>query len=357
VAAAPRGADVSGLALRLAERGRLPTPLVRLGIRRLLRRRLAGLGGDTAEAAFLEAMRRSPIALATEASRRQHYEVPPAFFERVLGPHLKYSACLFRDPGARGPAAGELAEAEARMLDLTLERAGLADGQDVLELGCGWGSLTLHGAERFRRSRFTAVSHSAPQRRFIEERAGARGITNVRVVTCDMNDFAPEGRFDRVVSVEMFEHMRNWEALLRRVRSWTRDDGRLFLHVFAHRARTYAFEDRGSDDWMARHFFTGGMMPAADLLERLALPWKVEERHVVDGRHYARTARAWVENLDAHRAELAAILAQAGAGKEAPLALGRWRLFFLACEELFGYRSGNEWVVVHARLAPGEEQS
>jgi cyclopropane-fatty-acyl-phospholipid synthase len=343
---------MSGLGVELAERGLLPTRMLRLGIRRLLRRRLAGLGGAAEEAAFLEAMRASHVALVPDESRRQHYEVPAAFFERVLGPALKYSACLFEDPDARGPAAPELKAAERRMLDLTIERAGLADGQSILELGCGWGSLALHAARRFPRARLTAVSHAPSQRRFLEARLRERGLSNVRVVTCDMNDYDPGERFDRVVSVEMFEHMRNWEALLARVRTWTKDDGRLFLHVFAHRARTYPFEDRGRDDWMARHFFRGGLMPAADLLDRLRIPWRVEQRHAVDGRHYARTARAWLENLECRRDDLERVLRETGVAANPRRELRRWRMFFLACEELFGWDDGREWFVVHARLAP-----
>ncbi|MFM8387591.1 MAG: SAM-dependent methyltransferase [Planctomycetia bacterium] len=337
---------MSGPLLAAAERGLLPTALVRVGIRRLLRKRLAQLGGPEQEQAFLAQMRTAPIALATADSRRQHYEVPPAFFERVLGPHLKYSSCWF-DSGAE-----DLATAERRMLDLTMERAQLADGQRILELGCGWGSLTLAMAARFPAARITAVSHSRPQREFIEARARERGLANVEVRTCDMNDFDAGARHDRVVSVEMFEHMRNWEALLSRVHGWLEPTGRLFLHVFAHRARTYPFEDRGRDDWMARHFFTGGLMPAADLLGRLSIPFRVEEAWTVDGRHYAQTAARWRENLDRERAEVERILAGAGAGGEAHLAAGRWRLFFLACEELFGFDKGREWPVVHARLVP-----
>lgn len=343
---------MSTLATELVERGLVPDALVRRGIRGLLERRLADdVPGDPearerAAATVRAAMDEAPVAVATDAANRQHYEVPAGFYELVLGRHLKYSSCYY-------PTGREtLDEAEAAMLALTCRRADLADGQDVLELGCGWGSLSLWMAERYPSSRITSVSNSAPQRRFIEARATSRGLDNLTVRTADMNDFRPEGSFDRVVSVEMFEHMRNWRALLDRVAAWLRPDGRLFLHVFCHRDVPYFFEDEGEDDWMARHFFTGGLMPSLALPGQVAGRLEVEARWAVEGTHYQRTARHWLEKLDARRGAVSALFTEVYGPDEAERWVRRWRLFFMACEELFGYRDGAEWLVGHTRLRP-----
>jgi len=338
-------------AIALAERGWVPEPLVRLGIRRLLRDRLASetRRAPDPEAAlerFVRSMSEAELAPVPHLANRQHYEVPAAFFEAVLGRHMKYSCGLWE------PDASTLDEAEAAMLDLTCRRAGLEDGQRILDLGCGWGSLSLWAAERYPKSRVTAVSNSESQGAFVRERAAARGLANLEVVTADMNRFSPAGRFDRVVSVEMFEHMRNWPELLRRIGGWVEPDGRLFVHVFAHRRFAYPYEVDGDGDWMARHFFTGGIMPAHELLSRVPGPFEVEERWLVPGTHYARTAEAWLSRLDAGRARAVAALATDLPRREAELQVGRWRLFFLACAELFAFAGGEEWVVSHCRLRP-----
>ena len=343
-------------AIDLAERGLVPEPLIRFGIRRLLRERLAAetRRADDPRLAlsrFVGVMASSQLAPVPQLANRQHYEVPPAFFDVVLGRHLKYSSALWE------PGTETLDEAEAAMLELTCRRAGVADGQRILELGCGWGSLCLWMAERYPRSSVTAVSNSASQGAFVRERAQARGLANLEVVTADMNRFAPAGRFDRVVSVEMFEHMRNWPELLRRIGAWLEPDGRLFVHVFAHRQFAYPFEVDGDGDWMARHFFTGGIMPAHELLSFVPGPLEVEERWLLPGTHYARTAEAWLARLDAGRARAIAVLATVMPRREAELQFGRWRIFFLACAELFGFAGGEEWVVSHSRLRPAGGRS
>jgi cyclopropane-fatty-acyl-phospholipid synthase len=350
--AAWRGRPSPG-AIGLAERGWAPDALVRLGIRHLLRRRLRDerTTDVEAESALLRARlaewRTSPLAVGTADANDQHYEVPASFYQAALGPRLKYSACWYRTGGE------SLAEAEEAMLALTCERAGLADGQDVLELGCGWGSLSLWMAERYPRARITAVSNSHSQRGFIEARASERGLANLRVVTADLREFSAAGRFDRVVSVECFEHLRNHAELFRRIAGWLKPDGRLFVHVFVHRTAAYAFTDGGDDDWMTRHFFGGGMMPADQLLlyyqDHLALVdhWRV------NGRHYGRTAEHWLANLDRRRPAAAAALAAGGLDRAAAaLQLNRWRIFFMACAELWGFRGGNEWFVGHYLFRP-----
>jgi cyclopropane-fatty-acyl-phospholipid synthase len=336
----------------MIDRGLVPEPLLRHGVRVVLRERLAEqreIYGDQRETAltrFVEHMRASPIALLPGKANEQHYEVPAEFYALVLGARRKYSSAYYD-----GPNVG-LDEAERAMLAMSVERAQLDDGMDVLELGCGWGSLTLYMAERFPGSRIVAVSNSSSQRRHIECQAVERGLDNVKIVTADMNGFAPEQRFDRIVSVEMFEHMRNWEVLLARARTWLRDDGLLFQHVFAHREYVYTFEDRGPSDWLTRHFFGGGMMPCHDLLDHLQIPFQVEQRWLVDGTHYGRTAEHWLDNLETRRAPVLAVFAATYGVGAAKLWFQRWRLFFLACAEMFAYADGREWFVSHNLLRP-----
>jgi cyclopropane-fatty-acyl-phospholipid synthase len=335
----------------LAESGRLPDALIRVGIRRMLAERLDEMaaGGPEAtarrKAAFVEACRKSPIALVPELANEQHYEVPPAFFETVLGPRLKYSCGLW-EPG------DDLAASEERMLAATAERAELEDGMAILDLGCGWGSFTLWAAERFPNARIVAVSNSAPQRRHVEARAAERGLYGVTVTTADINRFEPQGRFDRVVSVEMFEHVRNHERLLARIADWLAPEGKLFVHHFCHREHAYPYEDRGPGDWMARHFFSGGMMPSADWLLHFPADCAVERRWSVSGTHYAKTSEAWLAQLDAHRDRVTSLFATTYGARDAARWVQRRRIFFLACAELFAYRDGTEWSVAHLRLAP-----
>jgi cyclopropane-fatty-acyl-phospholipid synthase len=323
---------------RIVDSGLVPEPILRAGIRAVCALRLREQRRAD-QAAFVAQLRASDVAIETDAANTQHYEVPAEFFERVLGPHLKYSACYWPT------GVTTLAAAEAAMLVLYAERAQLADGQRILDLGCGWGSFALWAAARYPRSRITAVSNSATQRAFIERTAASRGLANLEVRTADVRTLAlPAASFDRVVSIEMFEHMRNYELLLRRIAGWLAPTGALFVHVFAHRRYAYPFDDNGPSDWMAREFFTGGIMPSTDLLPQFDADLRVADAWQLDGTHYARTAEAWYANLVAQRTAIEALLGRRS--------YQRWRVFFLACAELFGYARGREWLVAHYRFVP-----
>ncbi len=338
--------DSTAVAVNWVEQGLVPDRVVRLGIRRLLKERLLELRSDDAAAsaelaqAFLDELRGAPLAPLPDKANEQHYEVPAAFFGAVLGAHRKYSGCFW------GEGSETLAQAEAAALAATCERAGLADGQRVLELGCGWGSLTLWMAERHRGSHITALSNSNSQREYIEAQAARRGLTNVRVITRDINAFDTTERFDRVVSVEMFEHLRNWPDAFARVARWLRPDGRFFMHVFAHRGAPYAFVERDASDWMSRHFFSGGMMPSDDLALHCQDDLRLLQRWRWDGTHYQRTAEAWLRNMDSQRAALWPLFERTY-GVDAGVWWMRWRLFFMSVAELFGFDSGQQWWVSH----------
>jgi len=330
----------------IVERDLVPDWLLRHGIRRLLAARLRQEDQGTTEAQrahllrYVEQLKSSPIAVQTSAANAQHYEVPAAFFSLVLGRHHKYSCGLWDD-------AVTLDDAEQHMLELTATRAQLADGQRVLDLGCGWGAFSLFAAERYPNSQVTGVSNSQSQRQFIEARARERGLTNLEIVTADINTFEAGRTFDRIVSVEMMEHVRNYQRLFRKVASWMHADSLLFSHIFTHRRFAYPFEVRDAGDWMAEHFFTGGQMPSDDLFLYFQEDLSLRNHWVINGRHYEQTAEAWLANMDQHRDKILSLFADVYGKGEAVRWFVRWRLFFMACAESWGYKGGDEWLVSH----------
>jgi cyclopropane-fatty-acyl-phospholipid synthase len=339
------------LAISIAERAWMPDALLRAGIRALCRERLASAGARdprraaVAADAFFASIADSPLVLEADRANAQHYEQPAELFRLMLGPQLKYSCALWED------GAADLAAAEDLALARSCEHAQLCDGQEVLELGCGWGSLSLWMARHYPASRITAISNSASQRRWIEARAAERGLANLQVLTTNIDAFNTDRRFDRIVSVEMFEHVRNWPRMFARVHGWLRPGGRFFMHVFCHRLVPYPFEEEGAGNWMGRYFFSGGMMPSADLAARCRGALREKQRWWWPGTHYQLTAEAWLANLDRQRDEAIAVLARAHGERHALLWLQRWRMFLLACSELFGYAEGSEWGVSHHLFA------
>jgi cyclopropane-fatty-acyl-phospholipid synthase len=333
-------------AIKAVERLPLPDSLTRAGVAFLVSRtaRRLAVADPAGEERFARAMADYPVAIHTADANAQHYEVPAAFFGHFLGPHRKYSCCLYE-------GAATLGDAEAAALEATVARAGLADGQRILELGCGWGSLSLFMAARYPNARITAVSNSTSQRARIEEQAAERGLANLTVITADMNAFEGDGRFDRIISVEMFEHMSNWELLLARVHRWLEVEGRLFIHIFTHAHASYRFDQANKSDWIAQHFFTGGIMPGHGLIRHFPHLFEVEEEWRWNGRHYERTALDWLAHYDHHIAEIRPILADIY-GRHAGLWERRWRLFLLATAGLFGHGRGEVWGVSHYRLRP-----
>jgi cyclopropane-fatty-acyl-phospholipid synthase len=332
------------------EKGWLPDTAIRMGIRRLCRQRLDSLNQGSLElnqkeaSHYVAALKSSALAVHTREANEQHYEVPAEFFELVLGRHRKYSSGYWTDD------CRDLSDAEELALTVSIARAEIVDGMQILELGCGWGSLTLAMASRFPNSKIVALSNSASQRESIENRAESRGLKNIHVITrniAEVDNLAQEfGHFDRVVSIEMFEHLRNYELLFKKVSDWLKPSGKLFTHVFSHKSFSYFFDTEGEDNWMGKYFFTGGQMPAHELFAHFQRDLTLEQQWAWDGTHYARTSEAWLDNMDQNHDQIMGIF-RSVYGEQASVWFQRWRVFFMSCAELFNYDQGREWGVSH----------
>ena len=336
--------------IKLAENGTLPDFMIEFGIKRLCNQRLIwaeNIGPEKLQShhqEWVEKLKDSPIALVPEKANEQHYELPPGFFELCLGKHLKYS-CGFWEPSTK-----DLDTSELLMLEKSVQRAQLSDNMDILELGCGWGSLTLFMARKYPNSKITAVSNSNDQRKFIENKCSSEGITNVKVITCDMNDFDIDKQFDRVVSIEMFEHMRNYKILLHKISNFLKDGGKLFVHIFTHHTMVYPYEDNGPGDWMAREFFSGGIMPSHNLLLNFQDDLKIESQWKLSGTHYSKTSYAWLKEMDSNKSNIMRIFKDTYGADNAKMWFQRWRIFYLSCAVMFGMKNGTEWGVSHYRF-------
>jgi len=333
--------------IKLAEKGFIPDALIRFGIRRLSKVRLDWANNSEPDIIaerhqkWVDELKKSPIALVPEKANEQHYEVPPSFFEHCLGPHLKYSSGYWPD------GVNSLEESEEAMLALSCERAEIINGNKILELGCGWGSLTCYMAIKYPESQITAVSNSKDQKEFILKRCAQNKISNVKIITADMNEFDTKDKFDTVISIEMFEHMRNYEKLLSRISGFLKSKGKLFIHIFTHDLLAYPFEDQGDGDWMAREFFSGGMMPSHNLLLYFQDDLKIKQVWRLSGIHYERTSLAWLNEMDKNKIIIIDIFKKTYGEKNAQLWFQRWRIFYMSCEQLFGYDNGKEWGVSH----------
>lgn len=332
---------------KLVEQNKVPDFLLRKGIRKLLQQRLDDENKGNVETQqahlmkLIADLKASPIAVNTADANEQHYEVPTEFYQYCLGKNLKYSSGYWK------LGVTDIDTSEDDMLELTCQRAGLLNGQHVLELGCGWGSLSLFMAAKFPLSTFKVVSNSRTQKIFIDEQARQRGISNLTVLTADMNTFTIADKFDRVVSVEMFEHMRNYQLLMAKVASFLKDDGKLFIHIFTHKAYTYLFEVKDETDWMSKYFFTGGIMPSDDLMFYFNDDLVVENHWLVSGTHYAKTSEAWLANMDKHKKNIMPLFEQTYGKDQAVKWWVYWRLFYMACAELWNFNQGCEWMVSH----------
>lgn len=343
---------MSALIDRLLENNGVPDPLIRLGIRWLLKRKLRQefLPDEAQRLArvktFADELKQMPIAIETEAANEQHYEVPAPFYTMCLGPRLKYSSGLWED------GVTTLAEAEERMLDLYCQRAALADGQRILDLGCGWGSLSLYLAQRYPHAQIIGLSNAHHQREFIMAQAQARGLSNLTIETGNIVTYEFNQPFDRIVSIEMMEHMKNYQALFKKLQGWLKPEGMMLVHIFTHARYPYHFEDADGTDWLTRYFFTGGTMPSDDLFSQFQDDLTLTDQWVVNGQHYQKTAEAWLANMDAHRPEIMALFKQVYGPDQALKWWVYWRVFYMACAELWGYDHGREWHVVHYRFKP-----
>ena len=338
---------INNIIISAVEKGIIPDFLIRYGIKLLLKRRLIDIKSldcektDFSQMQMISRMQSSPIAINTDSANEQHYEVPQAFYKLILGSSYKYSCCHWSNE------VHNLDDAEKEALDITCDRAQINNGMNVLDLGCGWGSLSLWIAEKFPECSVTSVSNSKSQHDFIHKQASLRNLNNIKVIVADMNDFKIDQKFDRIISLEMFEHMKNYQKLYHRISKWLSDDGLFLMHIFCHKSSPYDFVDKGPNDWMSRYFFTGGIMPSDDLPLFFQESLLIKHRWRWSGEHYAKTSNAWLENMDKRKAKILPIIESTYGRENMQKWWQRWRIFFMSCAELFAFNGGQEWYVNH----------
>jgi len=344
---------VTQLFISLMESGYVPDQIIRAGIKYLLKNRLIDLYKFEAQAYvddYVEKLKKSPLAVLTDKANEQHYEVPTEYYDLCLGIHKKYSSCFWDE------SVTSLNQAEQKALDISIERADIRDGMRILELGCGWGSLSLELAKRFPNSEIVAVSNSRTQKQYIEQRARERHLNNLQILTLNLGDESSykliSGRFDRAMSIEMMEHLRNYELFFKKIRQLLNPDGQFFVHVFTHKSHPYFFETDGDDNWMGRYFFSGGQMPSRNLFDVFDQDLQVFQKWDWNGQHYQKTLESWLELMDHNEDQVMMLFKQCYGSADATKWFNRWRVFYMACSELFGYDQGQTWAVTHYLLKP-----
>ena len=338
---------------KLLAQGWIPDFLIRFGVKILLRNKIKNQKIPNIEkrqskkVEFVNNLKNQPIAIKTSEANEQHYELPPSFFEEILGDRLKYSCGYWDEFLPPSDCANKLNQSEEAMLELTCSRADIKNGQKILDLGCGWGSLSIYMAENYPESKITALSNSSTQIEYINSIAKEKELDNLKAVIADINTYKSNNTFDRIISIEMFEHMRNYEALMSKLSKLLRNKGKLFIHIFSHHTYPFAYVNKSSSDWMARYFFAGGTMPSQDLLHYFLEDFHLENQWAVSGKHYKQTLEAWLYKMDNKKETIWPIFLEVYGKKEAKKWWNYWRTFFLSCAEFFGMNEGNEWFISH----------
>ena len=328
----------------LLARGLIPDWILRRGVRSQGKERLNMMNkvDSTKEySKFINEASTGNIAVNTDDANNQHYEVDSEFFKYCLGKNLKYSCCFWDENTL------DLDAAEDNMLEIYSQRAQITDGMSILDIGCGWGSLSLFLAQKYPKSEITGVSNSSSQKIFIDSVASERNISNLNIITRDINDFRAEEKYDRILSIEMFEHTKNTKKLMNLINDWLNPNGLFFMHVFAHKENPYYFDRDQKNAWMAKYFFTGGMMPNHNLFKDLKSNLEYQKSWILSGEHYERTSNAWLDKMDQNKSKILSLFERSNGSSVAKRKFHFWRLFYIACAEIFGYDNGNEWVVSH----------
>ena len=327
--------------LLLAESGFIPDALIKIAARYISNKRISKSSIDYDKPEIISALSKGVVAEKTSDANKQHYEVPPEYFYHVLGTNLKYSCSLFDNVNL-------LDEAETSMLELYIERANIKDGHKILDLGCGWGSFSLYIAKKYPNTNITSVSNSSDQITYIKNEAQKRGLPNIKAYRMDVNSLELNTQFDRIISIEMFEHLRNYKLILSSLNNLLKPDGRLFIHIFCHKKLTYFYEMKNNFDWMTKYFFQGGIMPSKDIFEYFDDELEIINQWDINGNHYSKTCKAWLNNHYINRKKILDVFQKHY--DKPKIWFNRWRIFFLSCEAFFALNNGKEYFVSHYLL-------